>query len=87
MMRHAVRLNSLTELMVGKIDKLDQFDVIKVCVAYEIDGKVVRELPYHQSELHRAKPIYEELPGWKSDLSGAFEPHHLPRRPTTSSTC
>ena len=78
MMRHAVRLNSLTELMVGKIDKLDQFDVIKVCTAYEIDGRVVRDLPYHQSELHRAKPIYEELPGWKCDLSGAFEPQHLP---------
>jgi len=78
MMRHAVRLNSLSELMVGKIDKLDQFDTIKVCVAYEIDGKVVRDLPYHQSELHRAVPVYEELPGWRSDLSGAFEPHHLP---------
>ena len=79
MMRHAARLNSLSELMVGKIDKLDQFDIIKVCVAYEIDGKVVRDLPYHQSELHRAKPIYEELPGWKCDLSAAFEPHHLPK--------
>ncbi|MDQ1437007.1 MAG: adenylosuccinate synthase [Acidimicrobiaceae bacterium] len=79
MMRHAARLNSLTELMVGKIDKLDQFDVIKVCVAYDIDGRVVRDLPYHQSELHRAKPIYEELPGWKSDLSSAYEPDHLPK--------
>ena len=79
MMRHAVRLNSLTELAVGKIDKLDQFDTIKVCVAYEIDGKVVRNLPYHQSELHRAAPVYEELPGWRCDLTGAFEPHHLPQ--------
>jgi adenylosuccinate synthase len=78
MMRHAVRLNSLSELAVGKIDKLDRFDTIKVCTAYEIDGRVVRDLPYHQSELHRAVPVYEELPGWQSDLSGAFEPHHLP---------
>jgi adenylosuccinate synthase len=36
-------------------------------------------MPYHQSDLHAAVPIYEELPGWKCDLSGAFEPHHLPR--------
>jgi adenylosuccinate synthase len=79
MMRHAVRLNSLSELAVGKIDKLDRFDVIKVCVAYEIDGRRVTDLPYHQSELHRAVPIYEELPGWKCDLTAAFEPHHLPK--------
>ena len=79
MTRHAVRLNSLSELAVGKIDKLDQFDIIKVCVAYEIDGQRVEHLPYHQSELHRAVPIYEELPGWKTDLTGAFEPHHLPK--------
>ena len=79
MMRHAVRLNSLSELAVGKIDKLDRFDVIKVCVAYDIDGRIVRELPYHQSELHRAVPVYEELAGWKSDLTGAYEPHHLPK--------
>ena len=78
MMRHAVRLNSLSELALGKIDKLDQFDSIKVCVAYDIDGKRVADMPYHQSDLHKAVPIYEELPGWKSDLSGAFEPHHLP---------
>jgi adenylosuccinate synthase len=78
MMRHAVRLNSLTELAVGKIDKLDQFETIKVCTAYDIDGRIVRDLPYHQSDLHRAVPVYEELPGWRSDLSGAFEPHHLP---------
>jgi adenylosuccinate synthase len=79
MMRHAVRLNSLSELALGKIDKLDQFDAIKVCVAYDIDGRRVTEMPYHQSDLHQAVPIYEELPGWKCDLSGAFEPHHLPR--------
>ena len=79
MMRHAVRLNSLSELVVGKIDKLDRFERIKVCVAYEIDGRRVDELTYHQSELHRAVPIYEELPGWRSDLTGAFEPHHLPK--------
>jgi adenylosuccinate synthase len=79
MARHAARLNSLTELVVGKIDKLDRFERIKVCVAYEIDGRKVEDMPYHQSELHRAVPIYEELPGWKTDLSSATEPHDLPR--------
>jgi adenylosuccinate synthase len=79
MVRHAARLNSLSELVVGKIDKLDRFDRLKICVAYKIDGQTVEDLPYHQSELHRAEPIYEELPGWKTDLSDATEPGDLPQ--------
>ena len=79
MMRQAIRLSSISELALGKIDKLDTFPTVKVCVAYEIDGRCHRDLPYHQSELHRAVPVYEELPGWQTDLSGAFEPSHLPK--------
>lgn len=78
MMRHAVRINSLTELAITKLDVMDTFDTVKVCVAYEIDGKRVEKLPYHQSDVHKAKPIYEEMPGWKTDLSAATEPDHLP---------
>ncbi|MFT7601169.1 MAG: adenylosuccinate synthase [Acidimicrobiales bacterium] len=78
MLRHAVRLNSLTEMAITKLDVLDTFDAVKICVAYEIDGKRVETLPYHQSDIHRAVPIYEELPGWKTDLTAAIEPGHLP---------
>ncbi|MCP3992713.1 MAG: adenylosuccinate synthase [Actinomycetia bacterium] len=78
MLRHATRVNSLTELAITKLDVLDTFDRVKICVAYEIDGKRVDRLPYHQSDIHRATPIYEELPGWKTDLTAATEPHHLP---------
>lgn len=78
MLRHAVRLNSLTELAITKLDILDTFETIKVCVAYEIDGVRTEKLPYHQSDVHRAVPIYEELPGWKTDLTEATEPKHLP---------
>ncbi len=78
MLRHAVRLNSLTEMAITKLDVMDTFDTVKICVAYEIDGKRVETLPYHQSEVHRAKPIYEEFPGWKTDLTAATEPGHLP---------
>ncbi|MEM7272689.1 MAG: adenylosuccinate synthase [Actinomycetota bacterium] len=78
MLRHAVRLNSLTELAITKLDVLDTFDTVKVCVAYEIDGVRTEKLPYHQSEVHHAVPIYEELPGWKTDLTAATEPRHLP---------
>ncbi|MFP5326710.1 MAG: adenylosuccinate synthase [Acidimicrobiia bacterium] len=79
MMRHAVRLNSLSELAVWKLDILDPLPSVKVCVAYEIDGRTTRDLPYHQSDLHAAKPVYEELPGWQTDTTKATEPHQLPK--------
>ena len=62
MLRHAVRLNSLSELSITKLDILDTLDSVKVCVAYDIDGVRHHHLPYHQTDLHKAKPIYEELP-------------------------
>ena len=63
MMRHAVRLNSLDELAVTKLDVLDAFETVKVCVAYESGGTRYEKLPWHQSVLHEVTPIYEELPG------------------------
>ncbi len=78
MLRHAVRLNSLSELAITKLDVLDALETLKVCVAYDVGGQRHRHLPYHQSDLHAAVPVYEELPGWQTDLSTATEPHHLP---------
>ncbi len=78
MLRQAVRLNSLSELAITKLDILDVFDTLKVCVAYEVDGTRVEHLPYHQSELHKAVPVYEELPGWNTDISGITEASDLP---------
>lgn len=80
MLRHAVRLNSLSEVALTKLDVLDTLDTVKVCVAYDIDGTRVEHLPYHQSDLHSATPIYEELPGWREELSSATERHHLPQK-------
>ncbi|MGH1489059.1 MAG: adenylosuccinate synthase [Acidimicrobiales bacterium] len=78
MLRQAVRLNSLTELAITKLDVLDTFETVKICVAYEIDGKRTEKLPYHQSDVHKAVPIYEEMPCWKTDLTAATERKHLP---------
>src|SRR4051794_7083238 len=78
MLRHAVRLNSLSELAITKLDVLDTLDEVQVCVAYEVDGTRVEPLPYHQSDLHAARPVYETLPGWRTDLTQATETHHLP---------
>ena len=80
MMRQAVRLNSLSELAITKLDILDALDTVKVCVAYDIAGERVEHLPYHQSDFHAAKPIYEELPGWSEDISGARGFDDLPAK-------
>ena len=80
MLRHAVRLNSLSELAITKLDVLDAFDEVKVCVAYEVDGRHITHLPDNQSVLHRAIPVYETFPGWGGDLSAATEPGDLPAR-------
>jgi adenylosuccinate synthase len=79
MLRQAVRLNSLSELAITKLDVLDAFDTLKVCVAYEADGKKHLHPPYHQSVLHKVKPVYEELPGWNTDLTGATTLQDLPQ--------
>jgi adenylosuccinate synthase len=79
MLRQAVRLNSLTEVALTKLDVLDTFETVKVCVAYEADGVTYRYPPYHQSTLHRVRPIYEELPGWLTDLSSVTSAEELPR--------
>ncbi|HZD66141.1 MAG TPA: adenylosuccinate synthase [Acidimicrobiales bacterium] len=80
LLRQAVRLNSLSEVALTKLDVLDTLPVVKVCVAYEdpVDGRRYEHVPYHQSILHRVRPVYEELPGWQTDLSGVTAPDGLP---------
>jgi adenylosuccinate synthase len=79
MIRQAARLNSLSEIALTKLDVLDTLPTLKVCVAYECDGSRYEYTPYHQTVLHKATPIYEELPGWQTDTSSATELLHLPR--------
>jgi adenylosuccinate synthase len=76
--RYAARLNSLTEVFLTKLDVLSAFDRIKVCVAYEHGGRRYEEFPPHQSIFHKAVPIYEELPGWGSEIMDARSWPELP---------
>jgi adenylosuccinate synthase len=78
MLRHAVRLNSLTDIFLTKLDILSPLPTVRVCVAYEVDGERVEAMPYHQSDLHKARPIYEDLPGWQSEISDARTIDELP---------
>ncbi len=78
MLRQAARINSLSEIALTKLDVLSDLEEVKICVAYEVDGERLTRLPYHQSVLHRVKPIYETLPGWTDDLSAATSVADLP---------
>ncbi len=78
MARQAVRLNSLTEIALTKLDVLDTIETLRVCVAYEAGGERFVLPPYHQSTLHQVSPLYEELPGWRTDLTTATSAADLP---------
>ena len=78
MLRQAVRLNSLSEVALTKLDVLDAFATVKVCVAYEAGGERFTHPPYHQSTFHQVTPVYEELPGWQTDITGVTELDDLP---------
>ena len=77
--RYATRINGITDYVLTKLDVLTGLEKIPVCVAYEVDGQRVDEVPWSQSDFHHAKPIYEELPGWSEDLREAREFSDLPQ--------
>lgn len=67
MLKHAVRLNSLTEIALTKLDVLDTFDEVKVCVGYRKNGELITSYPDRSEELAAVEAVYETLPGWKTD--------------------
>ncbi|MEU0266266.1 adenylosuccinate synthase [Nocardioides sp. NPDC006303] len=76
--RYAARVNGVTDFVLTKLDVLDGLEEIPVCVAYDVDGVRHDEMPVNQSDFHHAKPIFEMLPGWKEDISGARSFADLP---------
>jgi adenylosuccinate synthase len=77
--RYAARLNTLTELVITKLDVLSEFDKIKVCVAYTYEGKRHEHMPPNQTIFNKCKPVYEELPGWSKDITAARDVDDLPK--------
>jgi adenylosuccinate synthase len=79
MLRHAVRLNSCSEIAITKLDVMAPLAELKVCVAYEgEDGTRYDHVPYHQSVLHKVRPVYETLPGWQSEITEVERLEDLP---------
>jgi adenylosuccinate synthase len=78
-LRYAVRVNSLTELFITKLDILSAFDTIKVATAYTSLGERYSEFPRQQRVLYNCTPIYDVLPGWKTDITGCRTESDLPK--------
>jgi len=76
--RYSARLNGITAAALTRLDVLDRFPVIKVCTAYEVDGRTVETMPASSAALARAKPVYKELKGWQRDTAGVRRFDDLP---------
>ena len=76
-LRYTIMLNGVTQLIMMKSDVLDGFDTIKACDAYEVNGKVTRDFPFSIEQ--GIKPIYTELPGWKTDMTHLTSEDQFPK--------
>lgn len=79
MLKDSIRYNGLTSLSITKLDVLSGLETIKVCISYELNGKRIDYMPAGLESLSECRPVYDEMPGWKEDISGAREIGQLPR--------
>jgi adenylosuccinate synthase len=77
---HAIRVNGIKGLTITKLDVLNEFDEIRICVGYRLGGKVVYQVPSNPDRLEEVKPIYEELEGWHTDIQGVRAFSDLPEK-------
>jgi len=76
-LRYAIMLNGVTDLVMMKADVLNNFDSIKICTGYEVNGQVSQDLTY-ETLSNPVKPLYNSLPGWKQSLQGISDYNLLP---------
>lgn len=77
-LRYSVKINGISSLVMTKLDVLSQFDTIKLCTGYLFESKEYDYFPPHQTIFHKCEPIYEDLPGWREDISSAKDLADLP---------
>lgn len=77
-MRHAARVSGLTKLSVNCLDVFSGFDTVKICVAYQLRGEIIKYYPASLQDLYDAVPVYEELPGWSEDITAVTSLDQLP---------
>lgn len=78
LVNYSALINGITSAAITKLDVLSSFDEIKVCISYELNGKMLKSFPTDVDRLSKIKPIYETLPGWKKDISGCRNYSELP---------
>jgi adenylosuccinate synthase len=76
--KYSAAVNGVTDLAITLLDVLSAVEEIKICVGYEVDGERVEEFPMSQTDLHHARPVYKELPGWGVDITGCRMRGDLP---------
>jgi adenylosuccinate synthase len=76
--RYSSELNGFTSGILTRLDVLDEMDTVKICVAYKVGEKIIDRFPADVAALENCVPVYEELPGWKVDTSGARTLKQLP---------
>ncbi len=76
-LRYAIMINGVTQLIMMKSDVLDGFDTIKACTAYEVNGEITRDFPFNLDDVE-VKPVYTELPGWKTDMTAMRSEEEFP---------
>lgn len=79
-LRYAVRVNGLTDLAITKLDVLDSFATLKICVAYRYKDQLIKEFPERIGVLEGCEPVYIELPGWQEDITGITRFEELPEK-------
>lgn len=75
-LKYAVMINGVSQLIMMKSDVLDSFDTIKACVAYKVNGEEIDYFPFDITE--GVEPVYAELPGWKTDMTGVTSEDEFP---------
>ena len=83
LVRQTVRVAGITGIALTKLDVLDELDEIKICVAYELNGKKLDYLPATSEDQFNIKPIYQTFPGWKSSTQGVRNIEELPEKAKT----
>ena len=83
MLKHSCRLNSLSGLVVTRLDILSGFETVKVATGYKLDGETIDYVPANTFEFERVEPIYKELPGWSGDLRRCRTREELPKEART----
>jgi adenylosuccinate synthase len=76
---HSIRINGIKEVAITKLDVLNDFDKIKICVGYRFNGKVFRYVPSNIEMLNNSEPVYEEMDGWNAEINRAKRFLDLPR--------